>query len=313
MMDGPVNTYISFKRVSRFPNNARVVSAGRSSAGVTFVAALAEGDHPALLLKVFPERGPDAVLLRLDFVRLLDSVIGAEAAEAGSWAPLRQDKDHPHLWGNDQVSVSITKTTLDDGTGYAHLSYHRRDRAPIRDWRVGQAIKNQLCGLEWEAVEIYPAESRKVDTANEYWLWAFEGQFPFGFEKADLATQAQIDEAHVEGGGNGEGPVQRDNPNDDTSGFAPTNFVNPIRVPTEVPKFTPDPVITPLWVARCPNPTCEWESDNELSEAEARAAYDYHLKWAVHDDDVTGFTPDPADPMPLATQAEYYGLVDEQP
>ena len=114
------------------------------------------------------------------------------------------------MWGNFQVTAAIVKSTLEDGTGYAQISYHRRDRAPIRDWRVGQRIKNQLCGPEWEAIELYPAESRTVDTANEYHMWAMEGQFPFGFEKGEKATQAQIDESHASGvyGTEGEGPMQ---------------------------------------------------------------------------------------------------------
>jgi hypothetical protein len=283
-MTGPVNTYLSFKRVSRFPNDAHVISAGQSSAGVTFVAALAEGDHPAFLLKIFPERGPDAVLLRLDFVRLLDSVIGAEAAEVDAWEPLRQDQAQPHLWGNSWLTCGVVEIK----PGIKHISYHRRDRAPIRDWRVGQRVKNELAGPEWEAMELYPAESRVVDTSNEYHLYAFDGELPVGFSNGERATQAQLDEHVV---GYGEGPVQTDDPDADTSGFTgidPDNFYTHQRVPDDslaIPKGAP--VITPLWVAKCPNLTCEWEGDPELSEEEAEAAYDYHLKWVVHDDDVT--------------------------
>jgi hypothetical protein len=40
------------------------------------------------------------------------------------------------------------------------------------------------------------------------------------------------------------------------------------------------------FIARCPNPTCDWESDPELSEDEARSAFAYHMKWVVHDDDL---------------------------
>lgn len=51
--------------------------------------------------------------------------------------------------------------------------------------------------------------------------------------------------------------------------------------PTDDP---PPPFITQLWVTKCPNPTCEWESDGELTKEEAVASYDYHLKWIVHDE-----------------------------
>lgn len=65
-----------------------------------------------------------------------------------------------------------------------HLSIKRFDRAPIHDWRVMQEIKNKILGPEHEAVELYPAESRLTDTANQYHLWCFKdaaARFPFGY------------------------------------------------------------------------------------------------------------------------------------
>ena len=67
--------------------------------------------------------------------------------------------------------------------GVTHLSIRRQDRCSGTDWREFQDIKNQLCGPEREAVEIYPAESRLVDGANQYHLWVLpeDKQIPFGF------------------------------------------------------------------------------------------------------------------------------------
>lgn len=67
-----------------------------------------------------------------------------------------------------------------------HLSIKRVDREPIHDWRVLQDIKNAMLGEQCEAVELYPAESRLVDTANQYHLFGFDQPwpdlgFPFGF------------------------------------------------------------------------------------------------------------------------------------
>lgn len=53
------------------------------------------------------------------------------------------------------------------------LSIKRRDREPVHDWRELQSIKNAVCGPEREAVELYPAESRLVDTANQFHLFVF--------------------------------------------------------------------------------------------------------------------------------------------
>lgn len=67
-----------------------------------------------------------------------------------------------------------------------HLSIKRIDREPIHDWRDLQEIKNMLTDPEFEAVEIYPAESRRVDSANQYHLWVFPDtkyRLPFGFNE----------------------------------------------------------------------------------------------------------------------------------
>jgi len=66
-----------------------------------------------------------------------------------------------------------------------HLSYKRRDREPFNDWRIKQRIKNSIVGPEHEGVELNPAESRLVDTANQLHLYVIkdpEVRFPFGFQ-----------------------------------------------------------------------------------------------------------------------------------
>lgn len=78
------------------------------------------------------------------------------------------------------VIVRQRETPLGDIT---HLSIRRNDRGVHKDWRDFQRIKNELCGPDREAVEMYPAETRLVDTSNQYHLWVLpEGMFfPFGF------------------------------------------------------------------------------------------------------------------------------------
>jgi len=45
-----------------------------------------------------------------------------------------------------------------------------------------QEIKNQICGCEAEGVELYPAESRLVDQANQYHIWVLNGaMWPVGW------------------------------------------------------------------------------------------------------------------------------------
>lgn len=67
--------------------------------------------------------------------------------------------------------------------GWVWLSIKRKDKEAMHDWRDLQLIKNAICGKEREALELYPAESRLVDSSNQYHLFVMpEGEsFPFGY------------------------------------------------------------------------------------------------------------------------------------
>lgn len=90
-------------------------------------------------------------------------------------------------WLNDIYQVAVREYPNDA----VQLNIRRRDGKPIfRDWRHFQQIKNELIGPECEAIELYPAESRKVDTSNKYHLWAVRDptfRFPVGFQKRDVS------------------------------------------------------------------------------------------------------------------------------
>lgn len=103
-------------------------------------------------------------------------------------AALQKHFDVGKVFINDkyQVVVHSVAESQQDGSFPAliHLSIRRLDREPIHDWRDLQEIKNQLVGPDHEAVELYPAESRRADSANQYHLWVLQDssvQFPFGF------------------------------------------------------------------------------------------------------------------------------------
>lgn len=79
------------------------------------------------------------------------------------------------VWLNDEYQVNINKTPH-HGLGEFiiwHLSIKLITKEVIHDWRDLQEIKNMLVGKEYEAIELYPAESRRVDSANQYHLWVF--------------------------------------------------------------------------------------------------------------------------------------------
>ena len=107
------------------------------------------------------------------------------------WTPFRQGTASPEqikamgsphtIALNSRYQVCLY--TVDTPLGPMDwLSIKRLDKAPIHDWRDLQRIKNELLGPEREAVELYPAESRLMDTSNQYHLWALPPgkRFPFG-------------------------------------------------------------------------------------------------------------------------------------
>ena len=93
-------------------------------------------------------------------------------------------KPGERVWVNNLYQVYETPLDVEnpDAGRWVHLSIKRRDRGAIHDWRDLQRIKNEIVGPEAEAVELYPAESRLLDAANQYHLWCVVGKkFPFGF------------------------------------------------------------------------------------------------------------------------------------
>ena len=98
------------------------------------------------------------------------------------------------VFQNDLYEVAVRRDEPPGLPALVHLSIKRRDKAPVRDWRHMQRIKNELLGAECEAVELYPAESRLVDSANQYHLWGFDDptfRFPFGYADRFVSDEAR--------------------------------------------------------------------------------------------------------------------------
>lgn len=96
------------------------------------------------------------------------------------------------IWVDRMFEVWITRQFV-HGVPVLWLSIKRRDKEPIADWRELQRVKNELVGPEYEAVQLFPAEDRLVDTANQYHLFAVEERryrFPFGFFERLVADKA---------------------------------------------------------------------------------------------------------------------------
>lgn len=103
-------------------------------------------------------------------------------------AQVAADEMARSTWFRNNVYQVCMRDCGDPPAGWPrmiHLSIRRNDRRLVRDWRQLQWIKNQLVGPDHEAVELFPADARLVDTADQYHLWVLAEagvRFPFGFE-----------------------------------------------------------------------------------------------------------------------------------
>lgn len=97
------------------------------------------------------------------------------------------------IWQNNLYNVLVERYPQkhEDGSNSPeciYMSIKRLDKHSIHDWRHLQRIKNEICGPEWEAVELYPAESRLIDEANQYHLWAFPMKLDLGFHQGRMVS-----------------------------------------------------------------------------------------------------------------------------
>ena len=130
-----------------------------------------------------PLQRAHAVPLTADFIKEQAMVLGISEAEAA--ATLEAEADKCEYWVNHLYQVATMRVG-----GMIQLNIRRRDGGPLfRDWRHFQRIKNELVGPECEGVELYPAESRLVDTGNKFSIWCMPDpsfRFPFGWIERDV-------------------------------------------------------------------------------------------------------------------------------
>lgn len=107
----------------------------------------------------------------------------------------RASSMHTAFYESRFYFVGVTEIEAADGTDMTWLSIRRNDRKAMQDWRHLQTIKNEICGPEREAVQMYPAESRLLDESNQIHLWVYpEGyRLPFGYAERSVVTATELD------------------------------------------------------------------------------------------------------------------------
>lgn len=99
------------------------------------------------------------------------------------------------IWCNSRYQVQVR--FLDAPRGFppmVHLSIKTHSKSERHDWRDFQRIKNELCGTEAEGVELYPAEKRLMDEANQFHMYVIApgNRFPFGEQERTVMTPADL-------------------------------------------------------------------------------------------------------------------------
>ena len=121
--------------------------------------------------------------------------ISARLKPSRKWEPMRRVDSGESIRMNGERGLmpveywanrwyTATKRSFDTGWPlnngpYVQLGIYCEDGEPRHDWRDFQRIKNDLCGAEWEGLELYPAESRLMDPSNYFILYCVP-TLPFG-------------------------------------------------------------------------------------------------------------------------------------
>lgn len=115
--------------------------------------------------------------------------VEAELPESDAKRLILSDPNYIGTFRNSRYQVQMREYDSPLGA-MTWLSIVNVDRSARHDWRDFQRIKNELLGPEREAFEVYPAESRLVDTNNQYHLFVLgEGQvFPVGYSERAVST-----------------------------------------------------------------------------------------------------------------------------
>jgi len=120
-------------------------------------------------------------------------LVGCSFEEAEQIIINQQSREE--LWLNEIYQVAAIRQDHPIYGKIMQINIRRRDGNVImRDWRHFQEIKNQLAGPECEAMELYPAESRLIDTANKYHLWCIldpELRIPIGWHEGRNVTNGR--------------------------------------------------------------------------------------------------------------------------
>lgn len=93
---------------------------------------------------------------------------------AGYMSPTLREmgQNFDRIWKNNKyIAFLLMNDRRWLGETWHRIMVRRADSEPIMSWSDMQRIKNELFGLEVEAIQFLPAQSALVDQANLYWFF----------------------------------------------------------------------------------------------------------------------------------------------
>lgn len=123
------------------------------------------GLKPKQFLKMAMEKGATRQAAK----DALNKMIDAECwySDCGKYKVVKQEMKYvegdPNNLVHDPQLNGMVWLSIRIDNGFEHLC----------DWRDFQEIKNDLCGTDRQAVEIYPPDNMLHDTDNVFHLWVF--------------------------------------------------------------------------------------------------------------------------------------------
>ena len=107
--------------------------------------------------------------------------------------------EYDEYWINNKYIVKVyypdNPTHQFPNNKFTWLSFRNlKNTHGAHDWRYMQMIKNEICGHERTAVEVFPPMSKLVDTCNQFHLWVYPEDYKldFGYSEKSIMPNQQI-------------------------------------------------------------------------------------------------------------------------
>lgn len=109
------------------------------------------------------------------------------------------DLEYDEYWMNNEYIVKVyypdNPVHQFPNNKFTWLCFRNlRNSHHAHDWRDMQMMKNEICGHERTAVEVFPPMSKLVDTCNQFHMWVYPEDYKldFGYNEQSIMPNTTI-------------------------------------------------------------------------------------------------------------------------